>query len=143
MRRMEGVELHPVEDGRGVHRFDREEVERAASAGAYRWRTSWQPLVDDNLAGARAKGVPVQDREPVPVPERGESGQDGNGGRQRGLEEALVAERSRRQDLERENSELRGLVAALASEIVQSLTPRQVRALREGGLEDLVALLGL
>lgn len=49
VRRMEGVELHPVRDERGVHRFDPDEVEQIANALSrppsrhrtaelYRWR---------------------------------------------------------------------------------------------------------
>lgn len=74
VRRMEGIELHPVKDARGVHRFDRAEVERVARNAV--------PGPKSHRVSAifRVKPVPsgvvLGDRDPTPRSAAGSDDQD-------------------------------------------------------------------
>jgi hypothetical protein len=138
VRRMEGIELHPVCDGRGVYRFDAGEVERLARAeqsGSARRRSRLHRFGLEALQ--TRPGGPDEEGDPE-APEE-EAGEDQAQERARQTEAALEDERRRCRKLEAENAVLRGTFARVA-DWPASLNRRQVVGLGDQ-LDELIDLL--
>lgn len=140
VRRLEGTELHPKVDDRGVNRFDPNEVERIATGGV-------GPSIRRQDSTPNSRAFLTTSEEP-------------DDGREAELESARVAaieykqaldlerERSSAQQrtveqLEAENTELRDAVRACASLVLNSLDQDQLSDLGEDGIEALEQLIQL
>ena len=150
VRRMEGVELHPVRDERGVHRFDPEEVEQVArlQADARLGHGGELEELRAELGELRQweeeRSQREWEREQQAERERRDKQE-----RERQREEQRQAEQRQRAELEAENTRLREQLAAaeLAAarsefcETVQSLSRRDLERMSDAEQEELAELL--
>jgi hypothetical protein len=141
VRRMEGIELFPTRDERGIHRFDPEEVERVARGERSPNRTpkphrmaDLQPLVSDaDQSGLEPDPDQLWENWRREQPERAEQLE-----LQRQLSEAREAEERRREE-ELAEQVLRPVQQEVC-EFLESLTPREARRLSEDDLDALMAV---
>jgi hypothetical protein len=143
VRRMEGVELFPTRDERGVNWFEPEEVERVAR-GDRSLRRAPKPHRIANLEALRAN-ADESDSEP----DHDQSWEDWKRERpeqaerrelERERREAREAEERRRHEEELAEQALWRLQIEVC-EFIGSLTPREVRRLSEEDLDALIKLL--
>jgi hypothetical protein len=148
VRRMEGVELHPMRDTRGVNRFDPDEVERLAQAersGSRATHSRSYRIANLERLHRRSEGVEEQLAPDVSGQELKRQ-QENTGGQQaveraRQAEAGREAEERRRRELEAENAALRAVFLKEIVEWIESLSPRQVTALDDEGFDELIELL--
>ena len=144
VRRMEGHELFPTKDERGVHRFDAEEVAKVARCGGVRARSTERgaPEERDEILELRREQAEEQSfvdwqRELAARRQRLADQQQERSERERVRE--LEADKAR-QRAELEEQELAQVCESLLSEL-ESLTPRQLASLGEEHFEELTELL--
>ena len=151
VRRMEGVELHPVRDERGVHRFDPVEVEQVAGlqADARLGHGGELEELRAELGELRQweeeRSQREWEREQQAERERREKQE-----RERQREEQRQAEQRQRTELEAENTRLREELAAAAEltaarsefcETVQLLSQRDLERMSDAEQDELAELL--
>lgn len=149
VRRMEGVELHPVRDERGVHRFDPVEVEQVASL-----QGEARPGHGGELEELRAELGELRQREEERSQreweQQAEQQRRGMQERERQREALWQTEQRRRAELVAENTHLREELAAAAElaaarselrQTVESLSQRDLERMSDAEQEELAELL--
>jgi hypothetical protein len=142
------LELHPIRDGRGVNRFDPDEVERLARAERLRSRAPHsRSYRSANLERLHRRSERVEEqlgpdesgrelKRPQDDTERQQALE-----RARQAEAAREAEERRRREVESENEALRTVLLGEIVEWVESLSPRQLAALGEEWFDEVIELL--
>jgi hypothetical protein len=140
VRRLEGTELHPKVDDRGVNQFDPNEVERLATGGF--GTSSRRPDSTPNSRAFLALSEGDDDRREADL----ENARLAAGEYKQALDlerERSSAQQRTVQQLEDENDELREAVRACASLVLNSLDQSQLSDLGEDGIEALEQLIQL
>jgi hypothetical protein len=137
---MEGVVLHPVEDHRGVNRFDPDEVERVARSGTTPMRAKAQRLTNAKWSEDDDGANPTQ--------QDAVASESALRARIAELELETARERMRvigvRQELaraERAIADLRERLNAFADLLLEALSPSQLEALGDEGVMLLGSML--
>ena len=147
VRRMEGNELFPTRDERGIYRFDPDEVERVAQADRTRLprstphRTAELDELHDRLAEVEAERE--ADRELEEMRRRHEEWRERHAAQQREREEQErhEAEAKRLHELQEEHERLQESIAQQKLEFAESLTRRDIARLDDDEFERLMDLL--
>ena len=145
VRRMEGVELHPTRDERGVHRFDPDEVERIARDRAARAygapELAQRAKYLETLRGEREaeEADAEEERWWQEFRARQEAWRQEHEAREhaqriREEQEAAVRERQR---LNQENAELKATMRGQILDLLGSCSTRELKALGTDAVERL------
>ena len=141
IRRMEGTELFPTRDARGVYRFDPKEVDQVLQECRTAPRATAKPHRTRELQQARARIAELEEETESERVFDEFMRHDQEWREQREAQAHRDAEQERLRALEEENDELRAARMAETVEFLQSLTPREVCALSDEEFEELIGLL--
>jgi len=149
VRRMEGVELHPVRDERGVHRFDPVEVDQVAGLQADA-RLGHGGELEELRAELGELRQREEERSQREWEQQAEQQRRGMQERERQREALWQTEQRRRAELVAENTHLREELAAAAElaaarselrQTVESLSQRDLERMSDAEQEELAELL--
>jgi len=132
VRRMEGSELHPSVDGRGINRFDPGEVERVAIR---------QVTSNAQLSAVRSF-MPFRGDDTIEDDVEDPSESTDKEALEREMERTAAQARTIER-LQNENREVREAVQVCATLIFTNLTPKQMAVLGEDGLAALELMIRL